>query len=243
MFSVTVGKPKAMFRGGPNKWILQSVVVFVPTALFIMLILQYYNNPFKTDWNLALLESFSRTSELGGRDPDGPCTIKRDCPADHYSFFIQSGAANVFGPKICIENELVLGTVLNNAAAGINIVSVNGRTGTVIKTGTFNMFSGEIGPLIDFLKEVEKGSVVLVTTYDEPSTKLNDEAKSLFAELGSSSIQSLGFRDNWVFVGTKGGDSMKSKYEKYMKNDVATNKYDRWPELINLDGCLPKRLD
>uniref|UniRef100_A0AAQ5ZY72 ILEI/PANDER domain-containing protein n=1 Tax=Amphiprion ocellaris TaxID=80972 RepID=A0AAQ5ZY72_AMPOC len=116
------------------------------------------------------------------------------------------------------------------------------RTGAVIKTGTFNMFSGEVEPLIDFLKEIDKGSVVLVASYDDPSSKLNDEARKLFVEMGSSSIQTLGFRDNWVFVGGK-GESMKSKYEKYIKNDASTNKYENWPELINMDGCIPKRLD
>lgn len=228
-----------LIRPGINRWALQSVLVLVPTVIFLTLILQFYNNPFKTDWNLALLESFSRTSNVAIDAPDGPCTIKRQCPEDHYSFFIQSGAANVFGPKICIQGELVLGTVLNNAAAGINVVTVNGRTGAVIKTGTFNMFSGNVEPLIDFLKGIDKGSVVLVASYDDASTKLNDEAKKLFVELGSSSIQTLKFRDNWVFVGGK-GESMKSKYEKYIKNDASTNKYDSWPELINIDGCLPK---
>ncbi|XP_054863416.1 protein FAM3C isoform X2 [Amphiprion ocellaris] len=231
-----------IIRRSINRRVLQSVVVLVPMVIFFALILQFYNNPFKTAWNFALLESFSRTSEVAVNVPDGPCTIKRECPDDHYSFFIQSGAANVFGPKICIQNELVLGTVLNNAAAGINLVTVNGRTGAVIKTGTFNMFSGEVEPLIDFLKEIDKGSVVLVASYDDPSSKLNDEARKLFVEMGSSSIQTLGFRDNWVFVGGK-GESMKSKYEKYIKNDASTNKYENWPELINMDGCIPKRLD
>ncbi|XP_008303593.1 protein FAM3C-like [Stegastes partitus] len=231
-----------MTRLGLNKWIVHSVMVSVPTIIFLTLILQYYNNPFKSDWNLALLESFSQSAEADANAPGGPCTIKRECPDDHFSFFIQSGAANVFGPKICIQNELVLGTVLNNAVAGLNIVIVNGRTGALTKAVSFDTYGGAIEPLIEFLKNIDQGSVIMVASYDEPSTKLNEEARTLFAELGSSSIHSLGFRDNWVFIGGK-GDTMKSKYEKYMKNDAATNKYEHWPELINMDGCLPKNLN
>lgn len=43
--------------------------------------------------------------------------------------------------------------------------------------------------------------------------RLNDEARNLIADLGSSSIGILGFRDNWVFVGGK-GIKTKSPFEQ-----------------------------
>lgn len=43
--------------------------------------------------------------------------------------------------------------------------------------------------------------------------RLNDEARRLIAELGSTSITSLGFRDNWVFCGGK-GIKTKSPFEQ-----------------------------
>ena len=45
------------------------------------------------------------------------------------------------------------------------------------------------------------------------SLRLNDEARRLIAELGSTSITSLGFRDNWVFCGGK-GIKTKSPFEQ-----------------------------
>ena len=45
------------------------------------------------------------------------------------------------------------------------------------------------------------------------SDRLNEDVRKLIAELGSSAVQSLGFRDNWVFVGGKGA-TVKSKFEK-----------------------------
>lgn len=50
----------------------------------------------------------------------------------------------------------------------------------------------------------------------KPSTCLNrldKEAKKLITELGSTSIDSLGFRDSWLFVGAKGA-TVKSVFEK-----------------------------
>uniref|UniRef100_A0A4W6BPM5 ILEI/PANDER domain-containing protein n=1 Tax=Lates calcarifer TaxID=8187 RepID=A0A4W6BPM5_LATCA len=156
---------------------------------------------------------------------------EKNCPGDHFSFLIRSGAANVVPPKIFI----------NNAGYGINVVILNGKTGEVIKTGHFDMYSG-MKPLIELLKSIEKGSIVLMASYDEPSSKLTEDARKLIAELGSSVVQSLGFRDNWVFVGGKGA-TVKSNFEKYLKNDNMKNKYENWPELIELTGCIPKYLD
>lgn len=30
---------------------------------------------------------------------------------------------------------------------------------------------------------------------------------------------------------------------QHMKSDSATNKYDGWPEMIGLEGCVPKYLE
>uniref|UniRef100_A0A087X4H2 ILEI/PANDER domain-containing protein n=1 Tax=Poecilia formosa TaxID=48698 RepID=A0A087X4H2_POEFO len=174
--------------------------------------------------------------------PKGPCFRKNVCPANHIGFFVQSGAANVVPPKICVNNNLALGTVMNNAGSGINIVVVNGKSGDVMKTDHFNMYSGSVEPLIEFLKGVETGSVVLMAVYDEGSTKLNEEARTLISDLGSSTIHSLGYRDNWVFVGGK-GTTGKSNFEKHMKSDDSKNKYDNWPEMVEVEGCVPKYVE
>uniref|UniRef100_A0A672KU35 Family with sequence similarity 3 member C n=1 Tax=Sinocyclocheilus grahami TaxID=75366 RepID=A0A672KU35_SINGR len=96
----------------------------------------------------------------------------------------------------------------------------------------------DVNQLIKFLKEIEDGSIVMMATFDDPATKLNDEARNLIAELGSSSIGILGFRDNWVFVGGK-GIKTKSPFEQYIKNNAETNKYEGWPEVLEMEGCIP----
>lgn len=43
--------------------------------------------------------------------------------------------------------------------------------------------------------------------------RLNDEARKLITDLGSTYIRSVGFRDSWVFLGKKGATS-SSRFEK-----------------------------
>ncbi|XP_030282370.1 protein FAM3C-like isoform X5 [Sparus aurata] len=140
------------------------------------------------------------------------------------------------------KGPTVLGMIQNNAGEGLNIVIMNGKTGNITKTGHYNMYNNEVEPLIKFLKSIEDGSVVLIASWDEPSSNLNDEAKKLIADLGSSVVNSLGFRDNWLFVGGKGA-TVKSNFEKHLKNDPNLNKYEHWPELLELKGCIPKYMN
>ncbi|KAM4573659.1 protein FAM3C isoform 1-T3 [Odontesthes bonariensis] len=220
---------------GLLRWCLKVAFVLVPILLLIIVGFQMYINP-STD------SAARETDNVVSKRSAGTCSVKKVCPEDQFSFYIQSGAANAVGPKICVQNNLILGTILNNVGVGINIVTINGKTGEILKKGHFDMYAGEVEPLIEFLKSIETGSVVLVASFDEPASKLNDEARQLIAELGSSSIKLVGFRDSWVFVGAK-GLTMKSNFEKYIKNDQSKNKYENWPEMLDVDGCIPKLLE
>uniref|UniRef100_A0A3Q3MCH3 Protein FAM3C-like n=2 Tax=Mastacembelus armatus TaxID=205130 RepID=A0A3Q3MCH3_9TELE len=223
---------------------LLYVLLLVPVAVFITVVLQNHGYTF-TEWRRVLSEGLAtshQTSRTQSKQSAGLCDVHEGCAEDDFSFSIRSGAANVVPPKICIQNKMVLGSVLNNAGSGINIVTLNGKTGEVMKTGHFDMYHNEVNLLIEFLQKIEKGSVVLMASYDEVSTNLNKDARELIAELGSSAVQALGFRDNWLFVGRK-GTTMKSNFEKHLKNDKENNKYENWPELIDLKGCIPKNLE
>uniref|UniRef100_A0A3B5MC03 ILEI/PANDER domain-containing protein n=1 Tax=Xiphophorus couchianus TaxID=32473 RepID=A0A3B5MC03_9TELE len=181
----------------------------------------------------AKLGSNEGESEPGQNRPD-LVGLKNVCPGNHIGFFVQSGAANVVPPKICVNNK-ALGTVLNNADAGINIV-VTGFC-RIQTDPDADVCVAEVEPLIEFLKNIEMGSVVLMAVFDEGSKKLNEEARTLISDLGSSVIHSLGYRDNWVFVGGK-GTTGKSNFEKV--NDDSKNKYENWPEMVEMEGCIPK---
>ncbi|XP_056877891.1 protein FAM3C [Takifugu flavidus] len=170
------------------------------------------------------------------------CGLSKTCPNGHFSFKLASGAATVVGPRMCLEDKLLMSSVRNNVGRGINIALVNGRTGELIKTEVFDMWAGDVAPLITFLKEIQDGTIVMMASFDDVYTKLNDEAKHLISDLGSSVINTLGFRDSWIFVGGK-GIRTKSPFEQHIKNNKETNKYDGWPEVLEMEGCVPQRAD
>ncbi|KAM7378311.1 hypothetical protein PAMA_013284 [Pampus argenteus] len=170
------------------------------------------------------------------------CGLSKACPPAHFSFKMTSGAASVVGPRMCLEDKLLMSGVKNNVGRGINIALVNGRTGQLNKTQFFDMWAGEVAPLIKFLNEIEDGTVVMMASFDDPSTKLNDQARKLIADLGSTAISNVGFRDNWIFVGGK-GIKTKSPFEQHIKNSAETNKFEGWPEVLEMEGCVPQRQD
>ncbi|XP_069329858.1 protein FAM3D-like [Eulemur rufifrons] len=169
------------------------------------------------------------------------CDLSKPCPVNFFAFKICSGAANVVGPSMCFENHIIMSPVKNNVGRGLNIALVNGTTGTMMGQKTFDMYSGDVQFLVKFLKEIPEGTLVLVASYDDPGTKMTDEVRQLFSNLGSSYANQLGFRDSWVFLGAKDLKN-KSPFEQFLKNNPETNKYEGWPELLELEGCVPLKI-
>ncbi|KAM6177392.1 protein FAM3D [Erethizon dorsatum] len=173
--------------------------------------------------------------------PKSKCGLSKPCPANFFAFKICSGAANVVGPSMCFENQILMSPVKNNVGRGLNIALVNGTTGQVVRMSSFDMYLGDPKLLLKFLAEISEGTLVLVASYDDPGTKMNDEIRKLFSSLGSSYAKQLGFRDSWVFLGAKDLRS-KSPFEQFLKNNPETNKYEGWPELLELEGCVPRKI-
>ncbi|XP_012684777.1 protein FAM3C isoform X2 [Clupea harengus] len=164
------------------------------------------------------------------------CTAFKDCPSNHFAFYISSGAADVVGPKICFEGKVIMSGVKNNVGRGLNIVLLDGETGNIVRS---SYFKGS-DDWLDFLRSIQPGHITLVASFDDPASILTDEAREIFRGLGSSVIQTLGTRDGWVFASQKG--SKESPFEKHISNDEKTNRYERWPEIIDVSGCFHKRI-
>ncbi|XP_042679241.1 protein FAM3D isoform X2 [Centrocercus urophasianus] len=186
--------------------------------------------------------AISLRSWLGPPQPRHKCENKKDCPTDHFAFRIISGAANVVGPSICFEDRILMSTMKNNIGRGLNIALVNGKSGQLLKVGSFDMYSGDVTKLETFLEDIKDGTIMLAATYDDAATKMNNKVRALFSALGSRHVNQLGFRDNWVFLGAKWMKD-KSPFEEHIKNDQKTNKYDGWPELLEMEGCAPRKQD
>ncbi|CAL9682912.1 unnamed protein product [Knipowitschia caucasica] len=215
------------------------------TILFVFIVgilLAFQILDLQLDFKLPdILSKSVPTNEATVKPARAKCSLVRECPPAHFAFKMASGAASVVGPRICVEDQILMSSVKNNVGRGINIVTMNGRTGEVVKVAFFDMWAGDVEPFIKFLKEIEDGSVVMMASFDDPATKLNDEARKLIADLGSSIISQLAFRDNWIFVGGK-GIKTKSPFEQHIKNSADTNKFDGWPDVLEMEGCIPQKI-
>ncbi|KAJ1110007.1 hypothetical protein NDU88_007362 [Pleurodeles waltl] len=220
--------------------LLRLAVVLITLFTTWMLTRTYFETYLKSD-QLKHVFDFAPKEIAATRAPAKKCGIEKQCPENYYAFRIISGAANVVGPSMCFEDKIIMSSVKNNIGRGLNIALLNGATGEVIKTGFFDMYSGDIKLLLKFLEDIQDGTLVLLATFDDPATKLNDEARKIFTDMGSSFSSKLKFRDNWIFVGGKGLKS-KSPFEEHLKNEKETNKYDGWPEVLEMEGCIPRKL-
>ncbi|XP_063267696.1 protein FAM3D [Prinia subflava] len=211
------------------------------TLLSTWLLVQTY---FQHSWKAISLRSWLGATKKPSSEklPRHKCGNQKSCPQNYFAFKIISGAANVVGPSICFEDLVLMSSVKNNIGRGLNIALVNGTTGQLLKTDTFDMYSGDITKLETFLQGIKHGTIVLSASYDDAATKMNDKVRAYFKALGSSHVNKLAFRDNWVFLGGKGLMN-KSPFEKHIKNDQETNKYEGWPELLEMEGCAPRKMD
>ncbi|KAM9113388.1 protein FAM3A isoform 2-T2 [Pangshura tecta] len=199
---------------------------------------------------LGTQSGFSRLQQLLSSPENPPtaeprprrykCGLPQPCPEQHLAFRLVSGAANVIGPKICLEDKMLMSSMKNNVGRGLNIALVNGVNGELIDARFFDMWAGDVNELLKFIRTLHEGTLVFVASYDDPATKMNEETRRIFSELGSSVAKELGFRDSWVFVGAKGVQD-KSPFEQHTKNSKSTNKYEGWPEALEMEGCIPQR--
>lgn len=180
--------------------------------------------------------SFLKGPESEPHMPKPKCGVSSACAYDQFAIHIRSGTANIVGPKICFDGTIIMSHSLNNIAQGLNVVAVNGETGAVEKFGSLE---GSPEDTLKYLKELKPGTIVLVASYNDVAPKLTNEIKEMFVKMGSTSVTSVKTRDSWVFAGTAGSNT-KSHFEKHLANDANTNVYEGWPDMVEVNGCLPR---
>ncbi|KAM4021983.1 protein FAM3D isoform 2-T3 [Anomaloglossus baeobatrachus] len=200
---------------------------------------------FVSKWEARSLRYIFETEvkeEKSQKKNENKCGNDKECPPNYFAFKILSGAANVVGPSICLEGTTLMSSVKNNIGRGLNIALVNASTTELLKTGHFDMYSGDVKLVQDFLEPMKEGTLILMASFDDPATKLDEKTREMLTSYGSSFAKKLGFRDSWTFVGGKGLKN-KSPFEQHLKNDKETNKYDGWPEVLEISGCIPKKME
>ncbi|XP_014793461.1 PREDICTED: protein FAM3B [Calidris pugnax] len=171
------------------------------------------------------------------------CDHWSPCSPGDYAYRILSGGGTEKLAKICFEDDLLISEEKGNVGRGINIAIVNYKTGKLTSAKYFDMWQGDhSGELMNFIKNAPEGSLLLMVTHDDGSTRLKDDAKKLVEELGSKQIRNMKFRSSWAFIAAKGfklpDDIQKEKINHAGKN----NRYRGWPAEIQIEGCIPRNL-
>lgn len=87
---------------------------------------------------------------------------------------------------------------------GIHVLVLNQHKGHLMAFACFDTFIADKGHLVDFLRSIQNGRLVVFLIGYEGSWKLAADSKSIIQTYGSKSIWQLGFRYTWVFITKKG---------------------------------------
>uniref|UniRef100_A0A2I2ZHF0 FAM3 metabolism regulating signaling molecule B n=1 Tax=Gorilla gorilla gorilla TaxID=9595 RepID=A0A2I2ZHF0_GORGO len=163
------------------------------------------------------------------------CDHWTPCPSNTYAYRLLSGGGRSKYAKICFEDNLLMGEQLGNVARGINIAIVN-----YPKTDLHPPIDNS-GPMTKFIQSAAPKSLLFMVTYDDGSTRLNNDAKNAIEALGSKEIRNMKFRSSWVFIAAKGLElPSEIQREKINHSDAKNNRYSGWPAEIQIEGCIPK---
>ncbi|NXI63718.1 FAM3B protein, partial [Anseranas semipalmata] len=163
------------------------------------------------------------------------CDHWSPCSPGSYAYRIRSGGGREKLAKICFEDELLISEEKGNVGRGINIAIVN--CNYVINS------TDHSEEMMTLIKNAPQGSLLLMVTHDDGSTRLKSDAKKLVEALGSKEIQNIKFRSSWAFIAAKGfklPDNIEK--EKINHSDNKKNRYSGWPAEIQIEGCIPRNL-
>ncbi|NWI82651.1 FAM3B protein, partial [Dryoscopus gambensis] len=191
--------------------------------------------------SIAVLQEIGKKPVLRAPAPKRQkCDHWSPCPPGNFAYRILSGGGKERRAKICFEDEQLLSERGGDVGSGINIAIVNCKYEKKICVTDSTDHSGE---MMHFIRNAPEGTLLLMATHDDGSTRLTNEVKNLVEELGSKEIKNIKFRSSWVFIAAKGfklPDNIQT--EKINHSDQKKNRYNGWPAEIQIEGCIPRNL-
>ncbi|NWX56447.1 FAM3B protein, partial [Promerops cafer] len=176
--------------------------------------------------SIAALQEIGKKPMLRAPAPKRQkCDHWSPCPPGNFAYRILSGGGKERRAKICFEDEQR------------SVMCVPRTTSCVIDS------TDHSGEMMDFIRNAPEGTLLLMATHDDGSTRLKNDAKKLVEELGSKEIKNIKFRSSWVFIAAKGfklPDNIQK--EKINHSDQMKNRYKGWPAEIQIEGCIPRNL-
>ncbi|NXV07272.1 FAM3B protein, partial [Cettia cetti] len=132
--------------------------------------------------SIAALQEIGKKPVLRAPAPKRQkCDHWSPCPPGNFAYRILSGGGKRRRAKICFEDEQ-------------DVMCVP----CVVDSTDHSQ------EMMDFIRNAPEGTLILMATHDDGSTRLNNDAKKLVEELGSKEIKNIKFRSSWVFIAAKG---------------------------------------
>ncbi|XP_025016078.1 protein O-linked-mannose beta-1,2-N-acetylglucosaminyltransferase 1-like isoform X2 [Tetranychus urticae] len=161
------------------------------------------------------------------------CDLPYLCPPNSFPLSLNTGQDNQKYPELCIDGKIVMSKGTNNCGRGINVAIIDNVTRTVTRVVNYDTYGTDSSNLETMLLTLRRGEIIILLTFDEPSTKLSTVARLLLHELGSSQAQNLQFRTSWYFITFKG----LTGYSPY--EEIAFPGTTGWGKSLSLNTCLP----
>ncbi|NXE65203.1 FAM3B protein, partial [Calcarius ornatus] len=196
--------------------------------------------------SIAALQEIGKKPVLRAPAPKRQkCGLWAPCPPGNFAYRILSGGGKQRRPKICFEDEDARVSLRRDR--NVMCVSMNNQLCYSGYCYSNHMCcydcTDHSREMMDFIRKAPEGTLLLIATHDDGSTRLKGDAKKLVEELGSKEIKNIKFRSSWVFIAAKGfklPDNIQK--EKINHSDQTKNRYKGWPAEIQIEGCIPRNL-
>ncbi|XP_077865281.1 protein FAM3C-like [Saccoglossus kowalevskii] len=169
--------------------------------------------------------------------PNNKCGITEMCRSTEKVFHLISGESQERTPTICLDGKFFIGGDNPElyAGRGMNLIVVDKEANKVLKARNFDLYMFDDGEMIAWLKSLGNGDILMVATFDDAARQLTAETREILKkDFGSTKIDDLNFRGNWVFIGQK-GISGSSSYENI---ELFNSEVSEWALQTSIHGCL-----
>lgn len=161
------------------------------------------------------------------------CGLPVRCPAGEVSFSLSSGQAQDVKPTFCFNGSRHV-FLSDDMGRGMNLLLVDDKLKIPRHERVFDLYGKGDADFLAYLKDVEKGHIIFLVTYDDASFQLSDETRNYLKEqFGSREIVNLNYRGSWVFVGQKG-----QMHARDLEAVAQRPEDSQWAQSVSIKGCL-----
>ncbi|CAG2109856.1 unnamed protein product [Medioppia subpectinata] len=186
--------------------------------------------PFQQDLSFSISDGIKSGKKVAN------CGLPMVCQNNQFAVHLFTGRDNQIYPKLCIDGNYVLDKGLNGCGRGINLVIIDNMTRSILRVSNFDTYEKDSQPLETLLLTLRVGDIVIMISFDEPTSKLSKVAKLLLHQMGSNWAQNLIYRSSWYIITQKGIDG----YTPYENLNLPNT--GGWADSHEIRICVPLKI-